>query len=355
MKKPKSRAARRRNLVVRLYVLLLSMILGLSVTALISQTAQATTYVISDGQRVVTCNSFATDPAEVLGQAGVSLNEYDTYTTEAGEEGRTILINRAQTITIHYHGQTTRASSLGETAGELLDRLDLEVSGEDVVSVGLEELTYDGMEISVDHVVTAEESYTTTLPHGVSYCSDASIPEGVEAVLTEGRDGELLCTAEVTYINGKETGRRVLTETVTQNPVEEIVGVGAGEGLGVGDPEELPVIEEGYITLPTGEVLTYTRTDTVRATAYTHTDVGCDLVTSTGSTVRWGTVAVDPRYIPYGTRMFIMASDGSYVYGVATAEDCGGDIKGDRMDLYMPTYEQCREFGRRRCTIYFLG
>lgn len=355
MKKPKSRAARRRNLVVRLYVLLLSMILGLSVTALISQTAQATTYVISDGQRVVTCNSFATDPAEVLGQAGVSLNEYDTYTTEAGEEGRTILINRAQTITIYYHGQTTRASSLGETAGELLDRLDLEVSGEDVVSVGLEELTYDGMEISVDHVVTAEESYTTTLPHGISYCSDASIPEGVEAVLTEGRDGELLCTAEVTYINGKETGRRVLTETVTQNPVEEIVGVGAGEGLGVGDPEELPVIEEGYITLPTGEVLTYTRTDTVRATAYTHTDAGCDLVTSTGSTVRWGTVAVDPRYIPYGTRMFIMASDGSYVYGVATAEDCGGDIKGDRMDLYMPTYEQCREFGRRRCTIYFLG
>ena len=78
-------------------------------------------------------------------------------------------------------------------------------------------------------------------------------------------------------------------------------------------------------------------------------------MTATGTVVHWGTVAVDPRYIPYGTRMFIMASDGSYVYGIATAEDCGGDIKGDRMDLYMPTYEQCMEFGRRRCTLYFLG
>ena len=43
------------------------------------------------------------------------------------------------------------------------------------------------------------------------------------------------------------------------------------------------------------------------------------------------------------------------VYGIAAAEDCGGDIKGDRMDLYMPTFEECMQFGRRRCTIYFLG
>ena len=117
----------------------------------------------------------------------------------------------------------------------------------------------------------------------------------------------------------------------------------------------MPVISNGFITLPTGEVLTYTDTATVRATAYTHTDAGCDLITSTGTTVRWGTVAVDPRFIPYGTRMFIMASNGSYIYGIAVAEDCGGDIKGDRMDLYMPTYEQCIEFGRRVCTLYFLG
>ena len=33
----------------------------------------------------------------------------------------------------------------------------------------------------------------------------------------------------------------------------------------------------------------------------------------------------------------------------------GGAIKGDRVDLYLPTYEECMEFGRRVCTVYYLG
>jgi 3D (Asp-Asp-Asp) domain-containing protein len=155
----------------------------------------------------------------------------------------------------------------------------------------------------------------------------------------------------VTYINGTEAQRTVLSQTLVRPPVTEVIAVGTGEKT----EQTQPVISDGFITLPTGEILTYTDTATIRATAYTHTDAGCDLITSTGTTVRWGTVAVDPSRIPYGTRMFIIANDGSYVYGIATAEDCGGDIKGDRMDLYMPTYAQCREFGRRRCTLYFLG
>lgn len=355
MMRPKSKAYKKRQLVIRLYVLLLSLILAFAMTALLSQTAFATTYVITDGDRVVTYTSFATDPAEVLGQAGLSLSEYDTYTTEAVGGGSTITITRAQTITINYHGKTTVTTTFGETAGELLQRLNLDVSGEDVVSHGMDEVTYDGMEISIDRVETIRETYTTTVAHEVTYCNDYTIPEGTEEVLTEGVDGEVLCTADITYVNGKEVSRRVLSETMTRMPIEEIIGVGTGEASEAVDPDAAPIIGDGYILLPTGEVLTYTHKDTVRATAYTHTDAGCDMITATGTTVHWGTVAVDTRYIPYGTRMFIMASDGSYIYGIATAEDCGGDIKGDRMDLYMPTYEQCMEFGRRRCTLYFLG
>ena len=352
MKKTQSKAMRRRNLVIRLYVALLTLILGLSLTALLSQRALATTYVITDGDRVVTYTSFATDPAEVLGMAGVELSEHDTYTTEAVEGGSGITINRANHITVRYHGQTRAVTGTEETVGELLDRLSLDVTGEDLVSHGMEEAIYNGMELTVDRTQVVRETYTSTVPHETSYQVDPTIPEGTEAVLTEGVDGEMLCSAEVTYVNGREVSRKILSKTVTAEPVAEVVGVGTGEVL---QPSDAPIIEDGYIILPTGEVLTYTHKDTVRATAYTHTDKGCDMVTSTGSTVRWGTVAVDPRYIPYGTRMFIMASDGSYIYGIATAEDCGGDIKGDRMDLYMPTYEQCMEFGRRRCTLYFLG
>lgn len=308
MKIPKHRALRRRAWLTGLYIMALVLILAMSLTGILVQKASAAVW------EEPPCN-----------------------------------------VTVKYHGKTTRTVSTGETAAQLLHRLGLSVSGEDVVSHGMDDPVYDGMELQIDHVVTAEESYTSLIPHSVTRCHDPSLPEGKTQVLTEGTDGELLCRAEVTYINGLETERRLFSRTVTRAPVTEVLAIGTGEAAPETDPGAMPVIADGFITLPTGEVLTYTDTATVRATAYTHTDEGCDLITSTGTTVHWGTVAVDPRYIPYGTRMFIVASNGSYLYGIAVAEDCGGDIKGDRMDLYMPTYEQCMEFGRRVCTLYFLG
>ena len=352
MAKSVSRVLRRKVFLIRLYIVLLSLILVLALLALISQAALAKTYVVTDGDRVVTYTAFTEDPQEVLTQLGLSLNQNDTYTTQAVEGAAAITVCRAQKITVHYHGQTTLVTSFGETAGELLSRLGLDVTGEDVVSHGLEEETYDGMELRVDRPEILRQVYTAAIPHPVSRCSDPTLPAGTEAVLTPGSDGEMRCTAEITYLGGQEAGRQVLSETVTRQPVAEIIAVGTGSAPTV---SEKPVIADGRITLPTGEVLTYTRTDTVRATAYTHTDRGCDTVTATGTRVHRGTAAVDPRFIPYGTRMFIVSSDGTYVYGIAAAEDCGGDIKGDRMDLYLPTHAQCTAFGRRVCTVYFLG
>lgn len=352
MAKSVSRVLRRKVFLIRLYIVLLSLILVLALLALISQAALAKTYVVTDGDRVVTYTTFASEPETVLEQLGLSLNQNDTYTTQAVEGAAAITVRRAQKITVHYHGQTTLVTSFGETAGELLSRLGLDITGEDVVSHGLEEETYDGMELRVDRPEILRQVYTAAIPHPVSRCSDPTLPVGTEAVLTPGTDGEMRCTAEITYLGGQEAGRQVLSETVTRQPVAEIIAVGTGSAPAV---SEKPVIADGRITLPTGEVLTYTRTDTVRATAYTHTDRGCDTVTATGTRVHRGTAAVDPRFIPYGTRMFIVSSDGSYVYGIAAAEDCGGDIKGDRMDLYLPTHAQCTAFGRRVCTVYFLG
>ena len=355
MKHRKSRAMRRRNFLIRSYIFLLVLILVVSVAAFVSQTAFATTYVINDGKKVVTYTTFATDPVEVLGQAGVPLEEYDTYTTEAADREATITISRAQRITVHDHGKTRVVTGYGETVGQLLQRLGLEVTGEDRLSHDQLEETFDGMEISIDRIVTCRETFSATLPREIRYCEAEDLPLGTEKILSEGRDGELLRTADITYVNGVEAHRSIRSETILRKPVPEVVGVGKTRMQASEASADMPVIAEGYITLPTGEVLTYTHSDTVEATAYTHTDKGCDMVTATGTTVHWGTVAVDPTRIPYGTRMFIIANDGSYVYGIATAEDCGGDIKGDRMDLYMPTYQQCREFGRRRCTLYFLG
>ena len=347
----KGRTSKKRHYpLLRLAALLLPVML---LSLLLSQRAFARTYVITDGDQVVTYTTFATDPAQVLSQAGLTLDPEDSYTTG----GDTITIRRANKVDLWYHGEYSAVTSMGETVAELLTRLSLDVEADDVVSHPLDAPVEDGMALRVDTVITRRETYTATLAYDTAYCNDPSVPTGTEAVLIPGKNGELLCTADVSYVNGQELSREVLSRNVSIPAVEEVIAVGTGEPVtwSSREREEKPVIGDGYIQLPTGEILTYTKTATIRATAYTHTDAGCDFITSTGTTVHKGTVAVDPRYIPYGTRMFIVSNDGEVVYGIAVAEDCGGDIKGDRMDLYYPTFHECMEFGRRVCTIYFLG
>ena len=237
---------------------------------------------------------------------------------------------------------------------QLLARLNIYPGETDVLSAPLDAPVYDGMELKVQQILREQQTYSALLPHETTYCYSDALPQGMEQVMTPGRDGEILCTALVTYINGVETEREQLSENVTVNPVTEVIAVGTGlraDGLATGNV----VIGDGVITLATGEVLTYQDTMQVRATGYTHTDAGCDMITAAGTPVRIGTVAVDPRFIPYGTRMFIVSNDGAYIYGISVAEDCGGAIKGDRVDLYFPTTSECFQFGFRDCTIYFLG
>lgn len=352
-----ARKPTRRFRLLRFAALCLPLLLTL---ALLARSASAKTYVISDGERVITYTTKATDPEAILDRAGMPLTEGDSYTTETAGDGTTITIRRARTVTVDYRGEVMTVHTWEETVESLLGMLNIFPEPEDVLSHSLTEETRDGMYLSIQQIVTRQETYTAAIAHKTSRHNDPALPAGTETVLKAGKDGELLCVAEVIYVNGREISRTVLEQTILRSAVEEVVSVGTGDAQAIDapaptDPNALPVIGEDYILLPTGEVLTYTHTSQVRATAYTHTDAGCDLITATGSRVHIGTVAVDPRYIPYGSRMFIVANDGSYVYGISEAEDCGGAIKGDRVDLYFPTYAECMEFGWRNCTIYFLG
>ena len=352
MHKLKRFALKRKVLFLRTAAIVLPIIAAF---LLLSQTAFAkNTYVITDGDRIFTYTTFATDPAAVLGEAGLELGEDDTYTALASDGHSQITVQRGQEITVVLYGEVLRISSRGETVADLLARLNITPEDHDVVSCSLAEETYDGMEIRINRVQQREEVYTANIPYETTEYYDASLPEGAREVLVEGVDGQLLCTASVTYINGQESERVILSQKVTTHTVNEVVAVGSGKAID-SNPTGQPIIGEDTITLPTGEVLTFTYTMQARATAYYHGDPGCDMITSTGTTVRIGTVAVDPTIIPYGSRMFIVSNDGVYIYGVAVAEDCGGAIKGDRIDLYFPTYEDCVQFGRRTCTIYFLG
>jgi 3D (Asp-Asp-Asp) domain-containing protein len=67
--------------------------------------------------------------------------------------------------------------------------------------------------------------------------------------------------------------------------------------------------------------------------------------TATGLPVGWGVVAVDPSLIPLGTRLTIPG------YGVAVAADVGSGVHGAMIDLWFPTLDQARAWGRRTVTI----
>lgn len=74
-------------------------------------------------------------------------------------------------------------------------------------------------------------------------------------------------------------------------------------------------------------------------------------ITSIGKKPRKGTFAIDPRVIPYGTKIKIVYSDGAVEEGVA--EDCGGAIKGNRIDVFRHTYKETTQFGKRSATVYW--
>ena len=312
------------------------------------------TYVITDGDQVVTYTSYSSDPQQILNEAGFDLSEDDFYTTQVTTDGVSeITVQRAQSVTVDNCGQVMQINSYGESVGTLLNRMGVQTGGNYTASVALNDETYDGMQIRITRTVQNEETYTVEVPFEISYCQDPSLPEGEEKILVEGVPGLMQCKANVIYENTTEVSRTVVQETVVQQSVNQVVAVGTGESVGV--KNEMPLIGDGVIVLPTGEVLNYTRTDKFMATAYHMSNDGCDEYTATGSHVHTGVVAVDPTVIPYGTRMFVVSDDGEYIYGVSTAEDCGTGIEGKRLDLYMNSNEECFQFGYRRCTVYFLG
>lgn len=91
---------------------------------------------------------------------------------------------------------------------------------------------------------------------------------------------------------------------------------------------------------------------TVEATGYSliSDELGSDGTpsTATGTYPTAGrTIAVDPRVIPYGTRVYIPAFGGVFI-----AEDTGGAIKGNKIDIYMNHGDQARQWGRQKIEIF---
>ena len=319
--------AEKKKLPIYIAAIVLPLLILLAILA--AGVFQKTTYVITDGDRSQVVTVLVKSPRFALSKAGVVLGSEDRYTTQPGDGIWKITLQRNQEVTVNYCGDLISTGSYGEPVGDLLNRLDIPC------------------------VVQMQQTYTEEIPFKTIVCDDPTLAVGQEQVLTEGTNGQMVKTADVVYVNYLQTSHEVTSEYVAVQQQDRIILRGTGEKE---DPQsQKPAIGDGVLVTAAGEILTFDRVEQFRATAYSHNDPGCNMITATGTTVRIGTVAVDPKVIPYGTQMFIVSNDGKYVYGVATAEDCGGGIKGDRLDLYFPSREACFQFGRRNCTVYFLS
>ena len=344
-------AARRRNFVV--YLLAVAVPLVFLLTMLSQNVFAQNTFVITDGDQVIVHTTHASDPAMALDEAGVDVDPDEYYTTQSEDGIYDITVTRDDAVTVVFGGEALKFLIQDDTIGALLERNGIPMGEGYLVSCPVTDKPVDGMTINVDHVVVNEEVYTVEIPFKEYTVNDPRLPEGAQQIVQEGVVGQELYTADVEYRNAEEINREVKRKEVLCEAQNQIVAVGTGEL--VGTEEEMPLIGEDMIVLPSGEVLTYHSKDSYIATAYTQFDAGCDSITATQTQVRWGVVAVDPTVIPYGTRMFIVDQYGSFYYGMGTAEDCGGAIQGKRLDLFMPSLSEAYDYGRRPVTVYFLG
>lgn len=269
----------------------------------------------------------------------------------SGSHGYDVTLAPQQTVTIRHGGASTSVQSKEETISALLDRLHMDLDPLDMVAV---DLSGDGAILTVDNEITYYDQVTEAVAYQTQRVPNPELSQGTEQVIQPGVDGVRTAVYEVVWAGGELISRQFVEE-LDSTAVEEIVEYGTNADI-IAPSDRIANItrnEDGSGTLvfQSGATLRFSDAKSMTATAYTAGHGGADTCTATGTFVRKGVVAVDKKVIPLGTKMYIVTNDG-IVYGMGTAEDTG--VRGDVVDLYHDTYDQCINFGRRGCTVYIL-
>lgn len=287
--------------------------------SLVMQLQQPVRFTVHEGGFDFTVFSTRPSVGAALAALGVEYNPYDQIVPPPETSltaGLHVFVERATVINLRVGGDGPgRVYTHAETVVDVLAEQGVQLSAGDRVTPDLSTPLRDGLIISVTVVSAVIEFEDTPLPFRTIYRDDPSLPQGEYAVVREGVDGFVRREYAVAYENGEEVGRELLAEAVVA-PTHRIVAQGTAA---VAAAVAAPVASEGDPQCA--------RTLSVWATWYTAASAGGYGRTATGTTVRKGTVAVDPRVIPLGTGMYIPG------YGYGTAEDTGGAVIGNIIDL----------------------
>ena len=235
-------------------------------------------------------------------------------------DGISFKLKHATDFKVTADGKTKKYKTLCRTVGDALKDCKIKVGDADIVTPGLDTEIGDGLEVVIQRVTTSQETVEEDVDFNTIEKDDPSMEEGKSKVETEGSKGRDKVTYEITYIDGVESERKEISRETVTAAVDKVILNG---------------------TKISFNGKSYSRKLVVKA--YSYTGGGR---TAMGTRARVGEIAVDPRVIPLGSKVYIEG------VGARIAEDTGGNIKGNTIDIYMNSVAECRKWGARTVTIY---
>ena len=326
-------------------ILALTLTVMLSATVIVSMRKTVTVSIDGEVQTFVTYKGTVNG---VLQSAGITVDEKDIVQPILNNnvpDNGTIIVKKAKPVTIVTANNTidiktaeTTVKDVLTAEKETLKKAGFEyVQGTDEVSIPLDTKVSRDMEIKLVKVEFEDVSETQTIAFETITEKDSSLASGSTRIKQEGSNGEEEVIYRITKKDGVEVSKEVVQSTVTVKPVSAIKVVGTSTG---------GVLNRGNSSINYKKVLT------MKSTAYSPQCVGGNK-TATGTYPRRdpngiSTIAVDPRVIPLGSLVYI---DG---YGYARAEDTGGAIKGNIIDVFVGSHSEALSWGRRTVTVYIV-
>jgi len=288
------------------------------------------TVTLVDGGQEIALKTRSASIGEFLESQNIVLGPEDRVVPELSEklaDGSRVVIKRAYKVTLSVDKEKTEFLSSAETVGDVLKEKMVALNTEDMVVPEAGTVLAGNQEIRVVRVHTESQVIKAPIPYETRRVPNPEISRGLSRTISRGQNGQEMQTWKITYHDGQEVGRELVERKQVARPVEQVMQVGTGQQVSRG-----------------GSNIRFREAKEVTATAYTYTGHN----TANGTKPAYGTVAVDPSVIPYGTRMYIEG------YGYGTALDKGGAIRGNKIDVFLESEKDARKWGKRKVKIYLL-
>lgn len=257
-----------------------------------------------------------------------------------------INIYKTKTVSVTADGKTKDVKLALVNVYDALNYSGYEVDDDDILSTSHSDDVENINAVTIKRVTYKTESTKEKIAYDTVKKNSDKVELGETKVKTKGKDGEKIVTREVKYIDGKKSSDKVVAEKRIKEPVDKVVLVGTKGAATSGGA--------GTFTDSNGATVAYSQMLTGSGTAYT---APAGAGTATGVPAYHGGVAVNPNIIPYGSKLYIVSTDGSFVYGYATAVDTGGALMDGSaiVDCFYNTYDECVNFGRRDVNVYVIA